>query len=635
MKNTQIENSRRRILFGFIFFLMCCSLLSPFQLHAQVETKHGYKIEHLEPPSWWVGMQHESLQLMVHGANIADLTASVTYPGVTLTGQSAGKNPNYLFIDLSIAKSTLAGKLTLQFSKNNQVVLNTDYHLATRKPLSAQRLGFSNADAIYLIVPDRFSNGDSSNDDNAALADVSNRKNPGGRHGGDLQGISNHLDYIAKLGFTMLWPTPLIENKQKSYSYHGYSATDFYQIDARFGSNASYRDLVSKAKQNGLGTIQDVVLNHIGSGHWWMQDLPSVDWLNYPTNYTETSHVRSTIQDPHAASSDRKKFTDGWFSPNMPDLNQSNPFLANYLIQQSIWWIEYADLSGLRTDTYSYSDKTFLAQWSHRIMAEYPRFSIVGEEWSMNPSIVAYWQRGKLNHDGYQSAMPSMMDFSVYDNITNALINTKTNKADLTKLYQATANDFVYSHPEDLVIFEGNHDTPRLFSALGNDFGLYKMAMVYLATMRGTPQVFYGSEILMTSPKERNDGIVRSDFPGGWDGDKINAFTGKNLSKQQREAQAFVAKVFNWRKQETAVHNGKMLHFVPEKNTYVYFRILDNKKIMVILNRNEQSTQLALARFEGLMHGHKNALDVLSNSQIRLEPSIKIPAKGAMILELR
>jgi glycosidase len=593
-----------------------------------------FQIAHIEPSSWWVGMQSPELQLMVHGKNIAQLTPQISYAGVTLNGAQSLDNPNYIFLNLHIAANAQPGQIEIRWMKDGQQVLVSNYTLAVRRKDSAQRASFTPADAIYLVVPDRFANGDTRNDNHTGLVEKANRQDPGGRHGGDIAGLRQHLNYIAKLGFTMLWPTPMIENNQAINSYHGYSATDFYQVDARLGSNQDYRAMVQEAKSQGIGVIHDVVLNHIGSMHWWMKDMPSKDWLNYPTHYTETNHTRSTVQDIHGAQYDRQKFADGWFTHTMPDLNQRNPFLANYLIQNTLWWIEYADLAGIRTDTYSYSDKAFLARWSRRITEEYPNINLVGEEWSMNPAIVAYWQKDKLNQDGYQSYMPSMMDFSVYETMHTALIDSATEPADINKLYAAIANDFQYAHPDNLTIFEGNHDTPRLFSALKQDYDLYKMAMVYLATTRGIPQMFYGTELLMTSPEKRDDGKVRGDFPGGWTGDKVDAFQGTNLSAAQSEAQKFVTQLFNWRKGQTAIHQGKLIHFIPENNCYVYFRVLENKIVMVVLNRNPQAQDLDLARFQEVLNHHHNAKNVFDEKRIPLDKTLKVQGKSASIFEI-
>jgi glycosidase len=593
-----------------------------------------YAIQHLEPASWWVGMQDRKLQLLVHGEDIADLSASINYPGVTVTDVIKVANKNYLFINLTIAPETAAGKFTLQFQHHGKTVLSADYPLQARGTNSAQRPGFSPSDVIYLIVPDRFANGDSKNDSISTLKDKANRSNPSARHGGDLAGMNARLDYVANMGFTMIWPTPLIENDQPAYSYHGYGATNHYKIDPRFGSNEDYRQFVAKAKTKGLGVIQDIVLNHIGSGHWWMKDLPSADWLNYQGKPVFTNHARTTLQDSHASAADRKVFSDGWFSENMPDLNQRNPLVATYLIQNSIWWTEYANLSGIRTDTYSYSDKAFLANWSARLLQEYPNFNMVGEEWSANPNIVSYWQKGKINHDGYVSSMPSMMDFPGYEALRQGLVEAETYNGGLNKLYENIANDFLYPNADNLVIFEGNHDTSRLFSALNDDIDLYKMAMVYLATMRGIPQITYGTEILMSSPKQRDDGKVRSDMPGGWQGDRNSAFTGAGLSTKQSEAQDFLKRLLNWRKNSPVVQTGKLMHFAPDKGTYVYVRYDDKNKVMVAMNKNKEAVNLKTSRFHEMLTPTASATEVLTGKKFNLSHAIELPARSVLILSI-
>jgi glycosidase len=593
-----------------------------------------YNIQHLEPPSWWVGMKQGRLQLMVHGEQIADLTPSLTYPGVTLRDVTRVASKNYLFIDLEISQQALPGEFLLRFTQQGQTVLSQPYRLQARAGDSAQRRGFGPADAIYLIVPDRFANGNQNNDSVRTLKEAANRADPAGRHGGDLQGISTHLDYVAEMGFTQIWSTPLTENNQPETSYHGYAATDLYRVDARFGSNEEYRDLVDKARRKGLGFIQDVILNHIGSGHWWMKDLPSADWLNYQDKFVVTNHKRTTIQDPHVSLADRKRFSDGWFVESMPDLNQGHPLLANYLIQNSIWWIEYAGLSGFRVDTYPYSDPRFLSKWSKRIIDEYPNFNMVGEEWTSNPAIVSYWQKGKVNSDHYLSYSPSMMDFPLYYALQEGLMGEDGDRTGLNVLYESLANDFQYPAPENLVIFEGNHDTNRIFSELAQDEGLYRMAMVYLATMRGIPQFTYGTEILMTSPRQRDDGRVRADFPGGWSGDAVDAFSGQGLGKAEKEAQQFLRRLLNWRKSAQVIHQGKLMHFVPEQGTYVYFRYDKRARVMVAFNKNRQPTTLDLGRFQEMLAPGSSGTDVLTGQRISLSKTLTLPARSAMILEV-
>ncbi|WP_277592386.1 glycoside hydrolase family 13 protein [Roseateles saccharophilus] len=587
-------------------------------------------LQHVEPPNWWVGMRDTSLQLMLHGSGIADAKPTLApYPGVTLKASHRAASANYLFVDLDIGPDARPGELVL-----NLAGTTLRYPLRARMPGSAEREGFGPRDAIYLVVPDRFAQGGSGSQ--GGMKEGRDRASPGGRHGGDLAGMRQHLDYIAGLGFTQVWPTPLVENNSATYSYHGYAATDFYKVDPRFGTNDDFQAFVSEARTRGVGVIQDIVLNHIGAGHWWMADLPAPDWLNqWQQGYTETHHARMTLQDPYAAPSDRQRFTDGWFTPHMPDLNQRRPELATYLTQMTLWWIESAGLSGIRTDTYSYSDRDFLSHWSARVMQEYPRLNIVGEEWSPHPAVVAYWQRGKRNHDGYASSAPSMMDFPMNTQLLAALTEADGPHTGLTKLYEGLAHDFVYPAPGNLVLFDGNHDTPRLFSLLGRDVGLTKIALAYLATTRRIPQVFYGTELLMQSPVERDDGRVRADMPGGWAGDEASAFTGAGLTGEQREMQDWVRRLFNWRKAAPVIHDGALMQYAPLEGCYAFFRYDAGHTVMVVLNKGGKPVELPTARFPERLQPGDHARDVMSGRDFVVGSSLSVPARSPLILEIR
>jgi glycosidase len=594
------------------------------------------QVDHVEPPSWWVGMHEQRLELMLHGRNLAGLTPHVAAPGVRLLGSSPG-SANYLFIDLEIGPEARPGHVEIELSDAHGVRERVSYALQARASGSAERQGFDSRDAIYLVVPDRFANGDPGNDTLPDLGDPADRKNPGGRHGGDLAGLAEHLDYIAGLGFTQVWPTPLTENRQPRYSYHGYSATDLYRIDPRFGSNEQYRQFVAAARGKGLGVIQDIVPNHIGSGHWWMQDAPLPDWINPSKPYVETNHRHTAQDDRYAAPSDLARLTDGWFVPTMPDLNGSNPHVATYLTQNAIWWIEYAGLSGLRVDTYPYSDKRFLAHWSAAILAEYPHFSMVGEEMSSSPLQVSYWLRGARNADGYASSMPSMMDFPLFGALREALVEPEGRGFDLGwgRLYEAMLGDLLYPEPARLLLFDGNHDTNRIYSALNQDADLVRMALAFIATTARTPQFMYGTEILMQSPVQRDDGAVRADMPGGWSGDAVNAFTGQGLSREQSAMQDFVRRLFSWRKTSRVVHEGKLMHYNPEGGVYVYFRYLDSgEKLMVVLNKNRSATELDTRRFKEMLDARSLGTDVLSGQAHRLGRTLSLPPKSATILSV-
>jgi len=595
-------------------------------------------IERVEPPSWWVGMKSDKLQLMVHGADIADTTPELHYPGVRIEAVTAVPNRNYLFIDLVIDHSAQAGTLDLVFKHAGQggQSFTYPYALLAREKGSAERKSFTASDAILNLMPDRFANGNPANDAVPGYPDKLDRAdNDAGRHGGDIAGIVDHLDYIAAMGYTMIWPTPLVENNQPKYSYHGYAATDTYKIDPRYGSNEEYRRFVALAKQKGLGVIQDVVLNHIGSSHWWIKDMPMKDWISYDGKFVPTVHARTAVADPYASQEDRRNFTGGWFGENMPDMNQKNPFVATYQIQNAIWWIEYAGLAGLRVDTYSYSDADFLSAWSHRISEEYPNLNFVGEEWSVNPVVVSYWQRGKLNADGYHSWLPSLMDFPMNETLRGALTDDDGSRASFRALYELLYDDTLYPNPANLVVFEGNHDESRIFTAVGEDIGLYKIALSYIATIRGIPQFYYGTEVLMTSKKTRDDGAARHDFPGGWSGDKVNAFTGQGLTAQQREAQDFVRKLFNWRKNEPVIHHGKLMHYTPERGTYTYFRYDDKKTVMVVLNEDKHEVTLKTQRFHEVLPPNASGTDVITGTTYDLASALTVPARSALILEVK
>ncbi len=594
-----------------------------------------YRIDHMDPPSWWVGMQAREVQLMVHGPQIADLEPSVQHPGVRIASVTRVANRNYLFITLDIDSKAAAGTLDLRFKAAGQGrhSLSYPFPLQAREPGSRQRKGFNSSDVIYELMPDRFANGNPHNDSVKGMPDKMDRQLGHMRHGGDIAGIVQHLDYLAALGFTQLWPTPLVENNARAWSYHGYAATDFYRIDARYGSNEDYRKLATLARNKGIGLISDVVLSHISIDHWWMKDLPTPDWINHMDRFVPTQHHRMSTQDPYGSKEDRLNYTTGWFTESMPDMNQTNPLVANYLIQNNIWWIEYAGLSGLRVDTYGYSAAPFLTEHSRRIMDEYPNLNMVGEEWHKAPAVVAHWQRGKVNFDGFVSYMPSVMDFPLAEAMRSALASNEPNS--FKDVYEMVSQDHIYADPGNLVLFEGNHDVPRMYSVVGEDFGLWQMNLAFIMTMPRIPQFYSGTEVLMTSTtKGRDDGSYRQDFPGGWAGDKADAFTGAGLSSQQRDALAFVKKLANWRKSQAVIHHGKLMHFGAENDTYVYFRYDDKKKVMVAFNKNKTEMALDTRRFREMILGARKGTDAITGKTYALDGMLKLPARSVLILEL-
>ena len=596
-----------------------------------------YRIEHLEPATWWVGMKSSRLQLMVHGERIAELTPAFDYPGVSVARVTRTENPNYLFIDLAIADSARAGRFPIGFRRGAEVVLSHEYVLHEREPGSALRKGFGPADVIYLVMPDRFANGDATNDRVAGYRQGADRGNPDGRHGGDLQGLLSRLDYVVGMGFTQLWLNPVQQNDQPHASYHGYAITDFYRIDARFGDNALYRSLALEAKKKGIGLVMDVVLNHCGSEHWWMKDLPDPDWINHGGQFVGTTHRRETLHDPHHAHADREAFTDGWFVPAMPDLNQRHPLLATYLMQNAIWWIEYAGLSGLRVDTLPYSDREFLGRWYRRVLEEYPALTIVGEEWSLDPAIVSRWQGDQESRGGGEPRLPrpSLMDFPLQDAVVRGLTEPEGRESGLLRIYQALASDFLYPDPGRLVVFPDNHDMSRLYTQLGERLDLYRMAVVFFATVRGIPQFTYGSEILMANPGTDAHGVIRQDFPGGWPGDPVDGFAGSGLLPAQREAQDFTRKLLDWRRRATAIHGSGLTQYAPQDETYVYFRHDERQKLMIVLNKSPEERRIDTARFQQAIAGSVRAIDVLSGQEYRLDGTLAVPGRSVTILELQ
>jgi neopullulanase len=596
------------------------------------------QINHVEPLNWWVGMKNPKLQLLIHGENIGETQPFIQYSGVTIEKTTKGDSKNYLFIDLMVAKNTKPGFFEISFKKNGKVVEMYSYELLPRQNNSSQLKGFSSKDVIYLIVPDRFVNGNEKNDVVPEMKENKIDRNfPGGRHGGDIRGIINSLDYIKDMGFTAIWPTPVLENNMPAYSYHGYAITNHYKVDPRFGTIEDYKELSQKAKSKGVKLIFDEVLNHTGSGYWWMNDLPFKDWLNYPNNYTGTNHKRTVNQDRYASNFDKDLWVNGWFDTSMPDMNGRNSFMANYLTQCSIWWIETLQLGGIRQDTYGYSDKEFLKNWSCELMNEYPNFNIVGEEWSTNPLIASYWQKGKINSDKYQSCLPSIMDFSIQSNLVDALknFNSKDASSGLTKLYEALANDFNYADPNNILVFGDNHDMDRLFMQLNQDEELTKMALTYLLTIRGIPQLFYGTEILMdNTPNHKNDGLIRSDFPGGWKGDSVNAFTQKGLTSSQVKMQNYLKQLLNWRKGCSVFENGETLHFAPFEGMYVYFRFNKEKTVMMVMNRNENRKDFKLDRFKEIIGNKDYAKDIISNTSFSLKNNLSVDPKSVTIFEI-
>ncbi len=613
----------------FSFLIIGCFSMS---LHVQGMPK---TIERVEPAFWWVGMQESELQLLVYGADIAAYTPVLEYDGVKIARVERVENKNYLFVYLNVAPKTHPGSFDLVFKASGKEDVTHRYELRTRSYGAAMLSGFDASDIIYLITPDRFANGDTANDEVVGMKEGLDRKNKGGRHGGDLAGIIQNLDYFQEMGMTVLWLNPILENNMDSFSYHGYSTTDYYRVDPRYGSNEEYLELAQKARERGIKIIMDMIPNHCGSEHWWMKDLPSKDWINNGGEYVQTSHEHHAIQDPYVSQKDYTAFVDGWFVPTMPDLNQKNPHLAKYLIQNSIWWIEYLGLGGIRIDTYPYADKQFLRDWSCSIMQEYPAMNLVGEEWNVEPAVVAYWQHGTVQRDGYTSCLPSMMDFPVQDALVKALNEEESWGTGWLSLYRKLSLDFLYGDAYNLVVIPDNHDMSRIFTQINENYDLYRLAISFVMTTRGIPQLYYGTEILM-SDRCGDHGIIRSDFPGGWAGDEVNAFTGEGLSAEQQQAKEFVKQLALWRKKSAVIHTGKLMHFRPKDGVYTYFRYNElGETVMVVLSKNDSSYTLDCTPFAERLTGFSSGRDVVSGKTYSIKTSLEVPPHAALILELK
>jgi glycosidase len=590
----------------------------------------------VEPLNWWVGMKNPNVQLLVHAQDLKGSQVFSRRAGLKITKVHQADSPNYLFLDCVIAKNAVPGIYPIDIKKGNKTIHHIDYSLHARTTNSANRPSYSTKDVIYLITPDRFANGDASNDAVPGMREPNSARNEiYGRHGGDIKGISDRLDYLHDMGFTAIWNMPLLTNDQAKESYHGYAITNHYEIDPRFGTNADYRNFVIKAGQKGIKVLMDVVLNHCGDGHWWMKDFPFTNWINFEGKFVSTTHRRETVQDPHVSAYDAKMQSEGWFVPTMPDLNQKNPFMANYLIQHTIWWIEFAHLGGIRIDTYPYSDKWFAAKWSDAVLAEYPNLNLVGEEWSTNPIITSYWQKGKVNRDGFKSSLPSLMDFPLQNALSESLLENEQDWGKgLNKIYSVLSNDLVYAKPDNLVVFGDNHDMSRFFTQVKYDQDLFRMGIVFLLTTRGTPQLYYGTENLMSNPKSNEHGEIRGDFYGGWPGDAKDAVTQKGFTPDEKSTQDFFKKILNWRKNNATIHGGKLLHFGPENGIYVYFRYTAKGKVMVILNKNKEEKSIDLARFSEQIRSGISVKDVLKDKIFTLGSQIIVAPKSATILEV-
>ena len=592
-------------------------------------------LERIEPANWWVGMKNTKLQLIVHGNQIASRNVSITYPGVTLLKTNKVENPNYLFLDLEISASTQPGIFPIRFEKKGAKAIVSNYELKARNVKQVKAQGVTTKDLVYLIMPDRFANGDKTNDIVKGMTETTlNRDSMYHRHGGDIQGIINNLDYLQDLGVTALWINPLLTNDQPKTSYHGYANTENYRIDPRYGTNELYKKLIDEMHKRGMKMVKDLVHNHVGSRHWTVLDLPSKDWLNQWPTFTRTTYREQTHFDPYASAADKKQMVKGWFDFHMPDPNQQNPYVRNYITQSHIWWVEYAGVDAFRLDTYAYNYLDYMAEWAKAIKAEYPNLNSFGETWVQGVPSQTYFTEGNVVNQGFDSGLDGVTDFQALWAVNEAL-NGKFGWTDgVVRLYNTLAYDYQYKDATKNVVFLDNHDLNRFYSVVNEDFSKYKSGIAWVLTTRGIPQFYYGNEILMTGTTTP-DGKVRLDFKGGWPEDKVNKFTAAGRTEKENEAFNYVRKLANYRKNNEVLQTGKMMQFVPQDGVYVYFRYNADKTVMMLMNGEEKEVTVSTARFAERTSGFTQAVNVATDELLADMSQIKIPAKTTLILELK
>jgi len=597
------------------------------------QNARAMEIKKVAPSFWWAGMKNPELQILLYGEDLALSDVSVSGEGIYLKEAVRQDNPNYLllYLDLSEAKAQTFQILL----KNGKKKLQVPYELKSRMRRGEDVKGFTSEDVLYLIMPDRFANGNPENDVVDEMREKKvDRTDSFARHGGDIQGISNHLDYIADLGVTAIWLNPTQENDMESGSYHGYAITDYYQIDKRVGSNEDFCALVEKAHEKNLKVVMDMIFNHCGSENYLFRDKPSKDWFNYRSNYVQTSFKTASVMDIHASAYEKKIATDGWFTSVMPDFNQHNRHVARYLIQSSIWWIEYAGINGIRQDTHPYADFDFMSQWCKEVLDEYPYFNIVGETWLNSNVLVSYWQKDSKLAAPLNSNLPTVMDFPLQA-LMNQAFDEETGEwgGGLYKLYDYQTQDLVYANPMNLLTFLDNHDTSRFAQTdeMAKNLKRYKQAMIFLLTTRGIPQIYYGTEILMTGDKGKGDGDLRKDFPGGWQGDTRNCFVENGRTEQENEAFEFTRQLLNWRKGNQVIGKGSLKHYSIQNGVYVYQREFNGKSVVVIMNGTDDSKELDLTPYQEILP-RENAFDVLTGKNVDLSKKLRLDGRENLIL---
>lgn len=591
-------------------------------------------ITRIDPAFWWAGMKNPNLELLVHHPEIGSAQVSLSYPGVRLAAVEPAKNKDFLYLSLVIDARVQPGTFPISF-KLGKKTFEYQYELKARKsPETASSRGVRPSDFIYLIMPDRFSNGDPTNDIVKGTNEASiNRDSMYWRHGGDLQGVINKLDYLNDLGITAIWLNPVQENDQPKASYHGYAITDHYNIDSRLGNNALYLKLSEEAHRKGMKVVMDIVPNHIGDKHWLFKNLPDSNWVNWWPKFTRTNYRAPLLLDPYASQKEIDLFARGWFDTHMPDLNQRDPHLAKYLTQSYIWWAEYAGVDDFRIDTYSYPDQEYMAQMAADILLEYPGMNMFGEIWEHSVPIQSFFATQFKNRGNFDSKLPAVLDFQIYKAINEALTKPFNWTDGVSAIYYTLAEDLLYKHPHRNITFLDNHDLSRFYSVVGEDIRKFKMGIGFLLTMRGIPSMYYGTEVLMTG-FSNPDGWVRMDFKGGWPGDTQDKFQSSGRSAAEQDAFSFTRTVANWRKKNTAVQNGKLMQFIPEKGVYVYFRYDANSTVMVVINTNDKKEKLGAAeRFDEMLNGKRAGKDVINGNSKSLD-NLELNPWEIVIIEL-
>ncbi|MDR2235175.1 MAG: glycoside hydrolase family 13 protein [Chryseobacterium sp.] len=597
-------------------------------------------LEKVEPAFWWKGMKNPELQIMVYGKDIANHQIELS-DGVQVKGIQKTENPNYAFVTINTDEINVP-KFNINIKNGQQNLGSYTYELKQRNPGSANRESFTSKDVMYLIMPDRFANGDETNDSQPELTEKADRKQPNGRHGGDLKGIMKNLDYIQNLGATAVWLTPVNEDNEKVYSYHGYAQTDLYKIDGRYGTNEDYRDLSRELNKRKMMLVMDYVTNHWGISHWMIKDLPTKDWIHWfedgEKGFKRSNYKTTSQFDTNASEIDKKYALDGWFDTTMPDINQKNPLVLKYLTQNAIWWIEYAELGGFRVDTYPYNDKEAMAAWAKAITDEYPKFNIVGESWLSTAGHISAWQKNSKTGEaaGYNSNLPSVMDFMLFGDMPKAFSEKENWDTGMIRLYNSFTSDFLYPDINNIMVFFENHDTERWNEIFKDDPKTYQMALTLISTVRGIPQIYYGSEIGMRGNKKKGgDADIRRDFPGGWKSDKQNAFNPSSQTSEQKKFHEFTAKLLNWRKGKEVIHTGKTKNYVPKDGVFTYFRYNDKESVMVMINNSTKEQVVDLKYFEESLKGFSKGKEIISGMEMSVNHTTTIPAKTSFIIELQ